>query len=184
MAEYIAYDYKELKTERSAAPFFHDSYECFGWEIKELPDGTTLHDSLQAGQKQVILQMKRDRNITSKPELTRLQGNFEACVREIAALEREKTKLADIVSIAVGVAGAAFLAAAVMAFCAVPPLYALFAVTALPGIACWILPYFLYRKIKEKQTARMEPLIEKKKEEMYEVCGKASRLLERQVFRH
>ena len=44
----------------------------------------------------MTLRLKRDRKIVNKTELTRLQRNFEACVREIQSLENSKTSKATI----------------------------------------------------------------------------------------
>lgn len=67
-----------------------DGYENFGWEvdgnIRERADaGCNLHF-----QNKVVLHLKRNRKIVNRMELTRLQRNFDACVNEIEALEKEK----------------------------------------------------------------------------------------------
>ena len=41
----------------------------------------------------------------------------------------------------------------------------------------WILPYFIYRKVAKKQTEKLQPLIEEKLEEIYQVCEKGHSLL-------
>lgn len=181
--EYIAYEYKEITAEQSDAPFLRDSYENFGWEVtrteKAAGAPAAAKRAIPAGKEKIVLQMRRNRKLVNRAELLRLQRHFESCVRDVAALEKEKSRLADIVSIAVGVAGTAFLAASVMAYTANPPLFALFVVCAVPGIAGWALPYFLYRGIREKKTAQIAPLIEKKYDEMYEICEKGYHLLHR-----
>ena len=53
-------------------------------------------ESSSGAEKMMTLRLKRDRKIVNKTELTRLQRNFEACVREIQSLENSKTSKATI----------------------------------------------------------------------------------------
>ena len=53
----------------------------------------------------LVIRLKRDRRIVNKAELTRLQRNFEACVREIEELEKRKTSAAAAAAIATGGGG-------------------------------------------------------------------------------
>ena len=69
------------------------------------------------------------------------------------------------------------MAGATFAVTAPQPHYILMTVLALPGILGWIFPYFIYRKIAEKQTEKMNVLIETKYDEIYEICEKGNKLL-------
>jgi hypothetical protein len=51
-------------------------------------------------------------------------------------------------------------------------------ILALPGFIAWGLSYLLYGKVKAKKTAAVEPLIDKKYNEIYEICEKGHALLE------
>lgn len=57
-----------------------------------------------------------------------------------------------------------------------PPHYILCILLAVPGFLGWIVPYFLYKKIAEKQTQKITPLIEAKYDEIYEICEKGHKL--------
>jgi hypothetical protein len=46
-----------------------------------------------------------------------------------------------------------------------------------PAFAGWILPYFLYRSIAAEKERQLQPLIEEKQEEIYEICEKGHSLL-------
>ena len=48
---------------------------------------------------------------------------------------------------------------------------------AIPGFIGWILPWFLYQRIRKKQTENLQTLIEAKQEEIYEICEKGHSLL-------
>lgn len=167
---FIGYEYKELAVSTELASFYLDCYEAFGWEQDEnFPIGNGIHT--------ITLQLKRDRKIINKAELTRLQRNFEACIREIEQLEYSKTTAAKVWSMTVGMIGTAFMAGSVFAITHEPPIIWLCILLAVPAFLGWILPYFLYRGIKEKRIQKVQPLIEAKQDEIYEICEKGHSLL-------
>lgn len=172
--KFMSYDYKEVEAERNMIPFLRDGYENFGWETEEkVPEGKTHPNQNHKS----ILQMRRNRKIMNKPELQRLQSHFEACVKDVKALEKSKESKATMVSLIVGILGTAFMAGSVFAVTAEEPFIVLCIILAIPGFIGWIVPYFLYKRILEKQTQLINPLIEKKYDEIYEICEKGSRLL-------
>lgn len=167
-AGFIGYEYKEIPASSERAAFYLDCYENFGWQLDE---------RLDAGGANGKLLLKRDRKIINKMELTRLQRHFEACMEEISALERSKTTNATIAALIVGLIGTAFMAGATFAVVHVPPLYALCTVLAVPGFIGWILPYFIYRKLCAKRGKVVADLVERKYDEIYEICEQGNKLL-------
>lgn len=178
---YVGYEYKEVKTDSAQASFLIDGYANFGWQVDQNVAGGLREESAKKpgvpAADKVIIRLKRDRRIINKTELTRLQRNFEACVREIEELEKRKTTAASIAALATGSLGTVFMAGSVFAVTADPPLILLCAVLAVPGFLGWILPYFLYRRIAKRKTEEISPLIEEKYDEIYEICEKGNRLL-------
>lgn len=173
---FVSYEYKEVVTESSRASLLIDGYENFGWELDEhLPESSMRKN--HAGENKTVLRFKRNRKIINKAELTRLQRNFEACVNEIDALERSKTSEALAYALALGIIGTAFMAGSTFAVTAQPPHIILCIVLAVPGFLGWIFPYFLYRKILQRRTEKVTPLIEEKYEEIYGLCEKGNKLL-------
>lgn len=173
---FVGYEYREIITDSSRLSFLLDGYESFGWE----EDGSLMEVGTagnQARQQKAVLRIKRNRKIVNKAELTRLERNFEACVNEIEKLEKAKTSAAAMYAIILGVIGTAFMAGSTFAVTAQPPHYILCILLAVPGFLGWILPYFLYKKIAEKQTEKITPLIEAKYDEIYEICEKGNKLL-------
>lgn len=167
---FVAYEYKDITTEHSMESFYADGYQYFGWQLEGI-FGTML-----AGRTST-LKFKRDRKILNKAELTRLQRQFEACAREIMALERSKTANATIAAIFIGLVGAAFMALSVFAITAPTPHVLLCIVFSIPGFVGWILPYFVFKGLSGKRAQVVEPLIDAKYDEAYEVCEKANSLL-------
>lgn len=168
--DFVGYEYKEITGPDSRVSQYLDCYACFGWQIDEnIPAGSRMG--------QTTIRMKRDRKIVNKMELTRLQRHFEACVREIEALEKSKTSAATVWALVVGIIGTAFMAGSTFAVTNEPPLILLCILLAVPGFIGWILPYFLYRRIAAGQARKLQPVIEAKEEEIYQICEKGHSLL-------
>lgn len=48
---------------------------------------------------------------------------------------------------------------------------------AVPAFIGWVLPFFIFRELQKRETAKLTPLIEEKYEEIYELCEKGHKLL-------
>jgi hypothetical protein len=168
--DYIGYDYKTVTADDEKASILLDAYENFGW----IPDESMPMKQFGGA---VTLNLKRDRKILNKAELTRLQQHFEACMDEIAAFEKSKTNEPTIYSIMVGLLGTAFLAGSVFAVTAQPPIVWLCIVLGIPGLIGWALPYHLFRLFAKKRSVEVAPLIEQKYDEIHEICEKGSSLM-------
>lgn len=168
--EFAFYEYKEMKVEENLASFYLDCYENFGWQ----------QDDNFPPQKNggfITLKLKRNRKIVNKVELTRLQRHFEADMEDIFSLEKAKKTMGQIAALTIGMLGTGCMAGSVFAVTADPPLVWLCILLAIPAFAGWILPYFVYKRIKEEKTKKVTPYIEEKYEEIYEICEKGHSLL-------
>lgn len=90
-------------------------------------------------------------------------------------MERNKTSAAVIAAFTAGLIGTVFLGGSVFAY--LGGLLPFSIVLAVPGFLGWILPYFLYCRVRRSRTEALTPLIEQKYDEIYSVCEKASGLL-------
>ena len=192
--DYVGYDYKTVTVAGDKFSMYLDAYGNFGWAPDEAAD-RLMHRRVPAGSVRglarhfapgaqgrqyagaVILKMKRDRKILNKAELTRLTQHFEACMDEIGALENAKTGGATALSIVLGVIGTALLAGSVFAVTHEPPMVLLCGLLGLPGIAGWALPYPVYKRLVIKKAEKLDPLIERKYDDVHEICGKGNALL-------
>lgn len=169
--DFVAYDYKQITVERENVSMYLDCYENFGWTVDK-------NHSVTEGMNQTTIYLKRDRHIANKTELTRLQRHFEACANEIQALNRSKAYVATMWALIVGILGTAFMAGSVFAVTHDPPMLLLCILLAIPAFLGWILPYFLYKKMFQKRSQKVETLIAAKQDEIYEICEKGYSLLQ------
>ena len=172
-AGYVAYEYQERTVEQRYASYYEDNYGCFGWQVEtqQPPRKTEV-------QGRVMLRLKRDRHIPNKTELTRLQRQFEAIMEDVRRLENSAQSQATIAGLGCGLAGTVFMGGSTFAITAAAPIVWLCAVLAVPGFILWGAAYPLYRYVRKRRAREVQPLVEGKLDEMYEVCEKASRLLE------
>lgn len=167
---FVGYEYKEVSARRDRVSILLDGYRSFGWVFDE-------NNAPQKSGSLVLLKLKRDRKILNKAELTRLQRHFESCMEEIAMLEKAKTSAAKAAAITVGLVGTAFMALSTFAVTHAPPLLLPCVLFAIPGLVGWGLPYYIYKEILKRRSAKILPLTEKKYDEIYEVCEKGNNLL-------
>lgn len=167
---YIGYEYKEISVPNKDVSLFLDCYENFGWTAEE-------PRPIQSGKGTVTLHLKRNRKIINKMELTRLQRNFESSMQEIQQMERSKKQTAMVWALLTGLVGTAFMAGAVFAVTSEPPRYLLAILLAIPAFAGWILPSFFYRHQLQRQSRKVQPFIEAKYDEIYQLCEKGHSLL-------
>ena len=168
--DFVGYEYKDVTIEHALESLYADAYQNFGWE---LDDKSGVISGLSAS----LLKFKRDRKILNRVELTRLERQFDACANEIIALEKSKATNATIVAMIIGVIGCAFMALSVFSVTAAIPNIFLCVVFGLPGIVGFVLPYFICKKMIAKRTQAVEPLINAKYDEIYEVCEKGNSLI-------
>lgn len=171
-AGFVAYEYQEHTVEQRYASYYEDGYGYFGWQLEtQQPHGVEL-------QGRETLRLKRDRHIPNKTELTRLQRQFEAIMEDVRRLENSAQSQATIAGLGCGLAGTVFMGGSTFAITATTPIVWLCAVLAVPGFILWGAAYPLYRYVQKRRAREVQPLVEGKLDEMYEVCEKASRLLE------
>lgn len=177
---YIGYDYMELAAERNEISFLLDSYENFGWSLDEHVgcEGEVVRGRTNPVQTSCVhMQLKRDRKIMNKTELTRLQRHFEACFQEQKQLEHRKTSKATMLVLIIAFIGTAFMAGSVFAITAESPHIILCILLAIPAFIGWALPYPIYRRVVAEESARINVLIEQKYDEMHTICERGRKLV-------
>ncbi len=164
--EFTAYEYTQISTNHKDLHFLLDCYESLGWERDTRLDGDGKY-----------LTLRRSRKCMNHMELTRLQGHLESCLSQIEILEKSKASKATSASIAVGVLGTVLLAISVFAVTAQQPQILLCIVFGLPGLGLWGYAPVLHKQLYTKAAVTASELILKKRDEIFEICEKGSKLL-------
>ena len=167
---YVGYDYKTIIIDSGKTSMYIDAYANFGWK----PNDSI---SVRPFARLVTLKLKRDRKIINKIELTRLQHHFESCMDEIDALENSKSRAATIYSLIIGLIGSAFLSYSIYKVINEPPNILLCVIFGTSGLFCCVFPCFLFKILTKNRTTEIVPLIEKKYDEIHEICEKGSELI-------
>lgn len=167
---YIGYEYKEISVAAKDVSLFLDGYENFGW----MPEAPRPADPRRGT---VTLHLKRNRKIINRMELTRLQRNFECCMEEIRQMERSPKQTATVWALGIALLGTVFMAGSVFAVTGEPPRYLAMILLAVPGFAGWLLALPVYRRAFRRQRRKLQPFIDAKYEEMYQLCEKGHSLL-------
>lgn len=165
---FIGYEYRDVNIKEEIVSIVIDGYENFGWQVDS---------SMKPAQpvQSTTIKFKRDRAIRNKAELTRLQRQFDAVLEEIQSMEKAKGILAATIAYIVGVLGTAFVAGSVFALNAGWIVGMIF--LAVPGLVGWIISYPIYKRIRQKKVVDLNPLIEKKYDELYEITKRGNQLL-------
>lgn len=173
---FAAYEYKETTVERRRASEYLDDYESFGWELDDAYERPAVHPGVPGAERMIALHMRRDRRIVNRVELTRLQRQFEACMKEIQTLESSRDVHATICALCTGVVGLALLLCAAFTAITSKALTLLGVLLALPGAILCALAYPIYRRVYRKREGEVTPLVDAKREEICTLCEKGQRL--------
>lgn len=166
---FVGYDYIVVTVKQTMESIYADGYANFGWKLERT--------SIQLSGGSMVMKFKRDRKISNKAELTRLQGQFDSYISEIESLENPKVIKTSTVAYSIGLLGTAFMPGAVFSITNKPPILAACIIIAAPGLISWIISYFCFAGISMKKTTKITLLIKQKYDEIYKICEKASSLL-------
>lgn len=168
----ITYDYKTVDATQKNAIEVIDCYEALGWELANKNEGFTS----------VSLTFKRGRKIKNKDQLNRMQMKLDDHINGIGVLEKRKTLKASTIAIILGVIGALVFGGG-MSICLTLPFsnlisYITGSVLALAGALIAFPAYFIFKKINVKDTMKLDVQIDKKRDEISQLCEDAQRLLQ------
>lgn len=171
--EFYSYDYLAVEVNNTNAPEVMDCYESLGWEATG-SDSYVENRSLKA-----MLNFKRDRKIKNKEQLIRQQAKLDDAYANIKTLEKKKKEMPNIVSLILGIIGSLILGGG-MSLCMVlggtiPMVCGI--IVGVIGIVVCAVNYPIYKKILSKKSAKINPLISKKKEEIATICETAHKYL-------
>ena len=166
--DFISYEYKTkvIKTQEQTRAM--DMYEAFGWEI------TDVSTSLDG---RTTLSLKRDRKLKHRQELNRLERQAEDTFNMIGKLNRSKTLGAGIFAYTFGIIAALVLGGGMcltmLTENSAPALVGGI-ILGIAGIALCAVNYPIYKKIAEKKTAQILPVIDDNEEKLAKAAAHTS----------
>lgn len=169
--DFVTYEYKTVAVKAKDKVRAADMYEAFGWEITS---------TAPSGLNGATLGMRRDRKQQHRRELIRLEGQAEETAQTLKGLQRAKTLGAKIFAYVFG--GAATLVfGGGMCLCllvtgSIPALAGGIAL-GLAGIVLCGINYPIYKKMAEKKTKQLLPVIDQTEEELANILEKGNGLL-------
>lgn len=158
-------EYLEVEINQKQLEFCKDCYRALGWTIVNINSGII----------KMTMKLRRDRKIKNREQLGVLQRNCEDALKSIEQLEESKTTKAMAVSLGIGIVGTVFMGCSVFAY--LTGMFRLHVFLAIPGFIGWVLPYYLYKNMKKKSSAKAEPMIAHNYDLIYDACEKAVSLL-------
>ncbi|MBQ8681828.1 MAG: hypothetical protein IJ509_02850 [Bacilli bacterium] len=182
MKDFVAYEYLTLNVKIDKEALYRDCYENLGWifinNMALIDREDYFINNYDINNHRIVkINFKRDRRIKNKIELQSLQRKLEVALKEIERLEGEPNSFGIIWAMIIGMIGTVFLALSVFAITASNPLYIIGTLCGIVGLIGWILPYFVYKKVKTSRELENVSLIEEQYNVIYDSCERAKKLI-------
>lgn len=174
--DFVSYEYMTKTVKAKDQTKAADLYEAFGWEV------TSVSPTLVDG---VTLSLKRNRKQPHKAELTKLERQAESLAATISGLHASKTRGASIFSYLFGCIAALILGGGMCLTMLIEnniPAFAGGIALGLVGIALCSVNYFIYKKLSEKKTRQVLPVIDDNEEKLANVMEQGNDLLRTELI--
>lgn len=174
--DFISYEYatKTVKAKNRAKAL--DMYEAFGWEI------TSSEVTVTGG---VTLSMKRDRKIPHKRELTKLERQAEDTFSAIDKLNAAKTLGASVFAYIFGCIATLVLGGGMCLVMLTEnniPAFIGGIMLGLAGFALCGVNYLIYKKLAERITKQLLPVVDQTEEQLANVLERGNDLLKAEII--
>lgn len=169
--DFVSYEYRTKTVKSKDMTKATDMYEAFGWEVT-----SAVHTAVD----NTTLSLKRDRKQKHKQELSRLERQAEEIFGTINNLQRAKTLGASIFSYIFGCIAALLLGGGMSLIMLNQNNFAAFVggiALGIAGIALCCVNYFIYKKMVEKKTGELLPIIDDNEEKLANILEKGNDLL-------
>lgn len=173
--DFTAYEYATKMVKASEQTRVCDIQEAFGWEITSIKP---------CGIDDVTISIKRDRKIAHKAELARLERQAMEVYDGIKALEKSKTKNANIFAYSFGAASALVFGGG-MSLCMTQSGVGAIAggvVLGVVGLVMATLNAFAHGKIVKNKTKKVLPVIDQKEEQLANLLEQGNDLLNTELI--
>lgn len=168
--DFITYEYQTKTVKAKDRTRVMDISEAFGWEVT----GTT------ATIEGVTVSLKRDRKIKHKQELVKLERQAEETFSTINKLNSAKTLTASVFAYIFGCIAALIFGGGMCMTMLIEnnvPAFVGGIVLGIVGIVLCSVNYLIFKKIEEKKTVQVIPLIDDNEEKLANILAKGNDLL-------
>jgi hypothetical protein len=169
--DFVSYEYRTKTVKSKDMTKATDMYEAFGWEVT-----SAAHTAVD----NTTLSLKRDRKQKHKQELSRLERQAEEIFGTINNLQRAKTLGASVFSYIFGCIAALLLGGGMSLIMLNQNNFAAFVggiALGIAGIALCCVNYFIYKKMVEKKTGELLPIIDDNEEKLANILKNGNDLL-------
>ena len=169
--DFVSYEYRTKTVKSKDMTKATDMYEAFGWEVT-----SAAHTAVD----NTTLSLKRDRKQKHKQELSRLERQAEEIFGTTNNLQRAKTLGASVFSYIFGCIAALLLGGGMSLIMLNQNNFAAFVggiALGIAGIALCCVNYFIYKKMVEKKTGELLPIIDDNEEKLANILEKGNDLL-------
>lgn len=169
--DFVSYEYRTKTVKSKDMTKATDMYEAFGWEVTSAAHTAVYNTTLS---------LKRDRKQKHKQELSRLERQAEEIFGTINNLQRAKTLGASVFSYIFGCIAALLLGGGMSLIMLNQNNFAAFVggiALGIAGIALCCVNYFIYKKMVEKKTGELLPIIDDNEEKLANILEKGNDLL-------
>lgn len=173
--DFIAYEYATKMVKASEQTRVCDIHEAFGWEITSIKP---------CGIDDVTISIKRDRKIAHKAELAKLERQAIEVYNGIKALEKSKTKGANIFAYSFGSASALVFGGG-MSLCMTQSGVGAIAggvVLGVVGLVMATINAVVYGKNVKNKTNKLLPVIDQKEEQLANLLEQGNDLLNTDII--
>ncbi|AUJ28858.1 hypothetical protein [Liquorilactobacillus hordei] len=164
---FINYEYLEIFVENKFRDLYLDSYPHFGWYV-------TTVTAAKNHQSKIAISLKRNRVMTNKAELVRLQSKFEALVKQLNIIDNKNELIPTVYACLIGIIGTIFIGLAFLTYQYSNLFLSL--IVSLPGFTGWITPYWFYKYFKKIITGKNTVVVNQIYDEIFKTCRRAQGL--------
>lgn len=168
----VSYDYKAIKVKREMETITIDTYQSLGWQL-------TNTSSVESSLFHLNLSFKRNRKITNKTELLKLQSQADNTLNEIENIQNKKRSAGTIASLSVGIIGSLVLGGGMSMVMVLGSTFGMIGGIALGliGIGICTSAYPIYKKIHRNKNQAFDPMLETQLDKLADISEQANQIV-------
>ena len=178
--DYIVYEYISLDVKKDLKHMYIDCYKNFGWIYINDNEKRDYYINSNVNLDTINIKFKRDENLKNKKELNELQEKCERAFLTVEKLKKEPQTLATVYSLTVGFIATFFMIISILSIIEEKILWIPAILCGVIGICGSVMPYFIYKRVKNQKTIENETRIDKQQEKIHNIYEEVKDILSKQ----